>query len=235
MASIRLGRYETEEYGLPPVCAKCGAKAAVAPPKRFRWAPSWLPVLIILGGIGLILFLILSAVLTKRRTVPLPLCEEHRNYWRNRAVFMYGGLVATILVAILAVTAGVMLDDKGVTEDAALFGGLGAAGLFLVWLISAAIVQAVGIRPNEITDNAISLTGLSQDFVEAVREDRRGEEDEDDDRSRRRRRDEDDEEERPRPRRREAADDGGYSDRDKQAPRRKSPPPDAIEEGDDRR
>jgi hypothetical protein len=238
MATIRLGRYEVEEYPMPPVCAKCGARAVVAPDKRFAWSPPWLAVLILLGALGLLLYIILALSLTRRMTVPLPLCERHRDYWRNRRLFIWGGLAVVVLFGIAAIALGIVLDDRGITDSAILVTILSTVGLFVAWLISAAVVQNVSIRCNEITDRAITVTGLSDEFVDAVREARRGEEreeDEEDDRPRRRRRRADDEEDdRPRARRREKANDGGYYDRDEQKPR-PAPPPDAIEEGDERR
>jgi hypothetical protein len=233
MATIRLGRYEVEKYPLPALCAKCGAEAVGAPRKRFSWSPPWLPVLILLGALGLILYVILASVLTKRMTVPLPLCEQHRNYWRNRALFIWGGLVGLILLAIPVITIGAVLDDKRITETSLLIAILSMVGLFLAWLIAAAVVQTSSIRTSEITENAITLTGLSPEFVAELREDRRGDDRDEDDRRPRRRRADDEEDERPRARRREKEDDRGY-DRDEEKPRRR-PPPDAIEEGDERR
>jgi hypothetical protein len=228
MASIRLGRYEVEKYELPPVCARCGRKAAVSLPKRFAWSPPWLALLILIGLLGIALYVILALCLTKRMTVPLPLCERHRNYWRNRKILIYGGLAAMVLLAAFAITLGAVLDSKGITEDCLLVTLLSTGGLFLLWLISAAVLQSVSIRPNEITDGSITLVGLSEDFVKAVRADRRGDEDDEDedDRPRRKRpRDEDyegrvrrnrvlddDEDDRPRSKRRADEDDGGYYD-----------------------
>jgi hypothetical protein len=234
MATVRLGRYEVEKYGLPDTCARCGAGAVVAPDKRFSWSPPWLAVLILLGLLGLVLYVVLALSLAKRRTVPLPFCERHRNYWRNRQIFIWGGLAAVFLFGVLAIPLGVVVDDKGITDNTTLIASLGTGGLFLTWLLSAAVVQTQTIRAGEISDLSITLTGLSPEFAEALGEARRGEDredDEDDRRPRRRRREDDEEEEeRPRARRREKEDDGGYFDPDEKKPRRR-PPPDAIEEG----
>ncbi len=213
MASIRLGRYEVRNYELPAVCARCGAKAVVAPSRTFSWNPPWLLALFLLGGLGLVLLLVLAAVLTKRMSVPLPLCERHRHYWRNRAIGLYGGLAALIALAVAAIAVGAALDQRG-WDDAFGFICIGGAVVFFVWLIVMAVVQSRGIRATEITDNAIALTGLSKDFTEAVRQDRRGDEDDEDEDDRRvRRRREDYDERPPRARRRVAeADDGGYYD-----------------------
>jgi hypothetical protein len=227
MPSIRLGRYEVEEYELPRFCARCGEKAVVCPPKRFAWSPQWLPVLILLGLLGLALYVILALSLTKRMVVPLPFCERHRNYWRNRQIFIFGGLAAVVLIAAVAITLGAVLDNKRITDEALLITILGSVGLFLVWLVSAAVLQSLGIRPGEITDTSISLAGLSDEFVDAVRRERRAdrdEEDEDDDRRRRRRpRYDDEDDDRPRARRRAAEDDdGGYDDRESSRRRRRA-------------
>ena len=61
-----------------------------------------------------------------------------------------------------------------------------------LWLIVAAIIQNTAIRPTEITDDYIVLTGVSRDFDDAVRDERRRErerEDRDYERRRSRRRD----------------------------------------------
>jgi hypothetical protein len=199
MARARLGRYEIEDYELPPVCAKCGARSAVRPPKTFSWHPSWVIVTILLG---LLVYVVLALVLTKRMTVPLPLCKRHRSYWRNRALFVYGGLAGLALLAVGGGVLGSLLDDGGGSSPyLPIFMSVGL--LFVLWVFAAAILQGSSIRPAEITDRSITLIGLSEDFIEAVRDDRRhSDEDED-------------EEERPRARRRTPdEDDGGYYDPD---------------------
>jgi len=222
MASLRLGRYEVEKYHLPQVCAKCGDKAVVAPAKRFSWHPQWVIVLIFAG---LLIYVIVAVILTKRMTVRLPFCERHRHYWRNRALFMFGGLVGVLLLGVGAAILASALDDR---DGSNLFGVAcgGSVVLGLVWLIAAAIVQTISIRTNEITDDSISLVGVSEDFREAVREDRRSHRDDDEDdrpRAKRRPAEEDDERVRRKPsrdddddrpsRRREAKeDDGDYYD-----------------------
>lgn len=76
MAKVRLRRYEIEEYDLPPVRAKCGARAVARPEKTFSWHPGWVTVLIL---VGLMPYVLVALILTKRMTVPLPLCQRHRN------------------------------------------------------------------------------------------------------------------------------------------------------------
>ncbi len=169
MAKLRLGSREIEDFDLPPVCAVCGREAVARPEKKFSWHPSWVLVFILIGGV--LLYVILAVVLTKRLTVPLPLCQRHRNYWRNRTIFVYGGFFGIVLLAVLGIIAGVTLENGGL-DGIVVFVILGVGLTFLVWLIAAAILQTTSIRPNEITERSITLVGLSVEFVDAVRDDR---------------------------------------------------------------
>jgi hypothetical protein len=207
MATLRLTRYEVKEDDLPEVCAKCGEPSVTAPAKKFSWHPSWVLVLIL---VHLLIYVIVALVLTKRMTVHLPFCERHRRYWFNRSLFIYGGLFGLLCLAGVGIVVAVSLEGQA---DNALFVCVGIALLFLVWLIAAAIVQSMSIRPTEITDDDITLTGLSRDFTDAVKDDRRERKEafrRFDDRDRRGRRDSDDDryqDDRPRRRRERDYDD----------------------------
>jgi hypothetical protein len=191
MARVRLGRYEIEDYELPPVCAKCGAKAVVRPRKTFLWHPSWV---LVFFCFGVLIYVLLALILTKQMTVPLPLCARHRNYWRNRALFLYGGLAALVLLAVGGGFLGNLVPDRGLGPGPYVSIFMSVGLLFVLWVFVAAIMQGTSIRPAEITDRSITLLALSKDFVEAVREDRRGSEEEDEEDRPRRRRSRDDEE-----------------------------------------
>jgi hypothetical protein len=227
MAKVRLGRYEAEEYGLPDVCMKCGAAAALRKQKRFSWHPPWIFVFLIVGGLpGLIVLLILMSVLGRRMKVLVPLCDAHRYHWGSRLAIALGGLALLIalLVAGLVATDG---NPPGAYLVALIVG-------FVAWLIAVIVAQSTAIRPLEITDRSITLTGVSGDFISALRDARSGYEDDEEDRDdgppRSRRGDAEGDE---RPRRKHArADEGGYYDPGEERPRR--PPPDAYEKGDER-
>lgn len=112
------------------------------------------------------------------------------------------------------------LTDEGVPEKSGYVPVCFVTGfIFIIWLFAAAIVQATSIRPAEITDREISLIGMSEDFVEAMREERRGYEDEGEDDRPRRRRPRDDEDDRPRAKRRDDDEGGYYDPRAKRRPR----------------
>src|SRR5437899_9802675 len=101
MASIRLGRYEVEEEGLPAVCMRCGEPATVTVHKTFRWYPSWVFALIFAG---LLPYVIVASVLTKRMGVPVSFCARHKGHWIKRGLLVSGTLMALIacLVAVVA-------------------------------------------------------------------------------------------------------------------------------------
>jgi hypothetical protein len=216
MATVRLGRYELEEYDLPRVCMYCGARATHYKSRRFQWFPPW--AWLVLGWLGAMIFM-------KSCTMPAPLCEKHKWHWGGRTAVILLSLLGLIVVVLAGVALGSALD----LDPAVVF--LPILVLFVGWLVLAVVLSATQIRPTEITDKSITLRGVSEDFVEALEEARRGD---DEDRPRRRRardEDEDDEDDRPR-RRRRAADDGGYYDPGR---RRRRPSSDTYEEDDDRR
>ncbi len=225
MAEIRLGRYEIEHYDPPPVCIRCGAPSVVCKDHRFNWYPLW--AFLVLGVIG-------AAMFTKRMTVPVPLCDRHKWHWGGRTAIVLLGLLAFIGLFI----GGAVLANEDDDLAPYIFFPIGL--LFLAWIVSAVVLAATTIRPREITDKSITLTGVSPDFIDALNEARRGERGEDeenDDRPRRRRRrdeeDEEDEDDRRSRRRRDEDDDGGYFDPDEKRPRKRLPP-DAYEKGGDR-
>ncbi len=221
MAQAWLDRYECDRDGkLPPVCMVCGAEAEQYVKRTFQWYPPWVIVTIL---VALLVYVILALVLTKKMTVYVPLCSEHRNYFGRRT--LRGGLVIVVGVLISVVCLGVwayMADQPGAKEEPFI---PCCAGMFFffVALIAGSIVMQMGIKPTEITDDEIKLKGVSEEFVDAMKDDRRAkkaardkrraEQDDEDDRPRRRRRDDDEEDdyEDRRPRRR-SRDDDEYDD-----------------------
>jgi hypothetical protein len=221
MASVRLGRYEAEDYDLPRVCMRCGARAVTYKQRRFRWFPGWL---IVIFPFGILPYIILTEVMTKRMAVWVPYCERHqkRPLW---PLLVYAG----ILAALVALTIGLMVILQG---RAAGFICLGGFLAFLVWCMAAAIIGTPGIRPTEITDKSITLKGVCEEFIAALEADRRGELKSDGrDKRARRKRPRDDESDGSSATSPPAGDEDGYYDPGR-AQRR--PPGDAYEEGGDR-
>ncbi|OWK37547.1 hypothetical protein FRUB_06667 [Fimbriiglobus ruber] len=176
MAKVWLADYECEYDGdLPPVCMKCGADAETTARQSFRWHPSWVIVLIF---IGVLIWAIVALILTKRMTVYAPLCAAHSRYF-------FKGRLAILVLVLGAVAYGIGAGVFGVNvmngpnspdwAPAVLI--LLIVGFF-VGLVAAAIVSERLIRPAEITNNEIQLVGVSPEFVDAIRDQRRAEREE---------------------------------------------------------
>ncbi len=189
MATVRLGRYEVEDYDLPRVCMRCGAPAVGYKERRFRWFPPWL---IVTFPLGILPYIILTEVMTRRMAVRVPYCAEHR-----RPPLWPIGAYLGILAALITLTVGLMVILQGRAAGLICLGGFVA---FLAWCMAAAIIGTPGIRPTEITEKSITLKGVSEGFIAALEADRRGGADDEEDRDR------------PRTRRSRAADDDGYYD-----------------------
>jgi hypothetical protein len=185
MARITITRTEIHEELLPGRCMACGEKAVVRKSKNFSWHPPWVIALIFFG---LLPWAIVAIIMTKRMTVEVPLCERHKRYWftRNLIIYVGLGLVGLIGLGSIVVMAALSERRRGPASDLTGMVCFGVVVIFLVWLLTMAILQFVSIRPTEITDRRITLTNVSQVFVDALEADRNADEEEEyDDRPRR--------------------------------------------------
>jgi hypothetical protein len=197
MARIRLTLSEVRPGALPLVCMACGQTAVTHVSRSFSWRPAWmstafrvgvyglLPVLLLIGLSGffcmplalavIIAFLLVIAtaaliitvfVTSRRVTVDGPMCDRHRYYWGWRGFWM----TAPLLVLTIAVVAqGILMLGQVLPIER--YGVLLFATIVLLvgWAATAAILHRTSIRAAEITSDSITLTGLSPEFVEAVR------------------------------------------------------------------
>lgn len=168
MAQVRLRWDETRRDELPDVCMRCGAPADTHRTRTFSWHPQWVHLLL-LGGV--LPFLIVALILTKRMRVEVPFCAAHKNHWlvRNAVVWtVFVGLIG------LGVGAAVLMDQNGPGGNDPVGGylcGATVVGLF-VWLVTAAILQGTSIRPLEVTTDDVTLTRVARGFVDALRDQR---------------------------------------------------------------
>jgi len=163
MSILRLDSYNGDVEDLPDLCLKCGAPAALRKNKTFSWYPPWVAVLLLAG---LIPFAIVALVLTKRSRVEVPLCEQHTGHWWKRQLLVIGTLLVLLGGGFAVFLATV--DNKG--NDLSGLVCMGWVVLMIGWIVLAAIVQYTSIRPKEITDTSITLTGVSDVFAEAYEE-----------------------------------------------------------------
>ena len=219
MARIRLLVREADGE-LPMVCMRCGEPATVVKTKNMAWCPPWVPVLILAG---VIVYIIVAIILTKRARLQAPLCDEHKGHWLYRQLIIWGTFLPLLVIGIAAVV-GISNAPNQVRNILCPFFGIGGLVALIAGVVLLAVAQSTAIRPKEITDREILLEGVADEFVQAVEEmdrDRRAR------RRVRRGRWEDDWEsdEEPAPPRSIPSD----AFKEQRRPR-KGPPPDAIEE-----
>jgi hypothetical protein len=164
MATVRLRGHVSEEGDLPDVCMKCGAPAAVYKNKTFSWLPGWVYVLLLAG---VLVFVIVALILTKRRRVCVPLCEKHKNHWLMRQVVLLVSFLALVVLGFVAML--FFADSRPGSAEATIGGALcvGTVVGLVGWVILVAVFHVTSIRVVEITERAVKLQGVSRRFVDA--------------------------------------------------------------------
>jgi hypothetical protein len=185
MASIDLHMHEAQGEWLSPVCARCGARGRYTCSKTIVWSPWWMPLLVLATGflilVPFVRVLFFGVMDSGRRvTVELPFCASHRNHWRWRS----WPLSALLLLALGLIGAGIAVAAMARRWDPAndvdifgrtifgigfIFAGFGVVGL-LVWWVFSIIVPFTGIRIADVAGTALTLTGVSEAFCDAVAE-----------------------------------------------------------------
>lgn len=163
MARIKLSHEEVREGRLPRLCMRCGAPATIEKRKTFSWCPSWVAVLIL---VGLLPYLIVMLILTKRMTVFVPLCDKHRNHWLWRTALV----LALVAVLVGLIVVGIMVISAAAPQEGGLGGTVCVAGLLglIVCPVIAWLILKDLIRPEEITDRTITLVKVHPNFVRAI-------------------------------------------------------------------
>src|SRR5262245_20006921 len=129
MPNVTLSKYECRRGVLPRVGMRCGAAADETKAKSF----SWYHPLAYLGLLaGLLPFLIIALVLTKRMTVEAPLCHEHRGHWFKRSLLVIGTLLVVLALGIGALVY-MTSQPPGARDDLTGFLCIGAAVLLFGW------------------------------------------------------------------------------------------------------
>lgn len=167
MAQIRL--YLDEADGdLPNACMRCGDEATVTKTKNMQWTPPWVGVLILAG---LLPYVIVAMIMTKRARLQAPFCDQHSGHWLNRTLLILGSAFA---LGMLSIASFVLLAVVPVQHRDDFFGLACAASIamFIAWVIILAFAQGTAIRCKEITEDEMVLDGVSRDFVELVEDER---------------------------------------------------------------
>jgi hypothetical protein len=172
MPKVTLSRREVEDDLLPRVCVLTGVPTDDVKVKRFVWMPSWVYVTLLAG---LLPYVVIALVLQKTMAVRVPLVRSKHAHWLVRQLFAVIGILAALAVFFFGVVKSMDEFDQNSQQ---LGGILMAAGgvLFFGVLLVAAILNQSAVRPTEITDREITLTGVHENFVVALEEDRDREE-----------------------------------------------------------
>jgi hypothetical protein len=156
---ICLSRTNCERGLLPPVCAYCGQSAIVSVIHRFSW-----------NSREILIPLIGFYTETLYADAAIPLCDRHKNHWRNRSWAGLGGFVCLIVLIIggLFLLSLIPPDEKELRRWVFLcMLVIGVVGLF-VGLIAAVIAHSTRMRAKEISEQSITIVGVSDAFVQAV-------------------------------------------------------------------
>jgi hypothetical protein len=165
--------YEIRADLVPPLCLKCGDPATVRVEKNFSWYPRWIYVFFLLGLPGMLLMVILAFALKKRKLLHAPMCDKHCNLWKNGTWTILGSLFGLVTVAILLTIFGTQIDTipgwRGYSF-VVIFGGWITA--IVLWLIVVGVLNSLSVSPTSITDDGITLSGVSARFVDALESER---------------------------------------------------------------
>ncbi len=175
MADVTLTEYECRKGLLPAVCLQCGEPAAVTVKRKFSWYPQWIIVLVL---VNVIVAAIVAAIMTKKMLVEAPMCDQHRNHWSKRTMW----ILVTLGIAGLIGAAGIaFLADQNGQADGDVIGGVCFGGVLalLAWLVVVIVCQSSMIRAKEITEEAITLTKVHPHFADALEDDRAQDEEDD--------------------------------------------------------
>ncbi len=140
----------TKDASLPDRCVKCNAPAnGLRLKRRLAWH---YPVLYLVIFFAVLIYVILAAILSKRATVYLGLCNQHLQ--RRRKQKAIGWLLLTI---------GVVVPILAIAYDYPVLALLGFATLIFaaVWLIFVSRVVAV----RKIDDHLVWLNGINSDYL----------------------------------------------------------------------
>jgi hypothetical protein len=157
MATILLHRHEVEDRELPFVCLRCGRPAGLWKAKQFFLAAP--------AGVGAV---------GKLTRIEVPLCPRHKRHWLWRALFgcLGGVFVAGFLVVVFA------LNDPQQVPPAwrNVLGAVGAVSFLglILWLPTMLVLHFTSVRPRGVTEDDITLAGVSPEFVRELKEYRRG-------------------------------------------------------------
>ena len=164
---VTLTRRQVEHDALPRVCMVCGATATCVVNESFAHTPDWVTWLYFAGFFP---GMIADHFFTKKMRVPCQFCAKHRNHWQ--IVAWFGGLGWLLGPVLLGGGGYLLIAVLTSWTSVAAFIVLGvAAGVgAIVWLSILIYLCNTRISATKVTDDDITLQGVSDAFAKAARD-----------------------------------------------------------------
>jgi hypothetical protein len=168
MPQVEIFHYEIAHGLLPAVCAQCGNPAEGVVKKTFTAVEDNPVARTALGALHLGFLIVLTS---KRISVDVPFCEQHRNHWSKRTAIVLQLLVTTVAALIAAIVLQAWVpgpDQAGLRKASWIVTGVAAA----VWLVVSAVAHDTAIRSDQYSDRSIRLRNVHRGFKAALQADR---------------------------------------------------------------
>jgi hypothetical protein len=145
---------------LPPICLKSGQPATQWLRRNLQWHEPWLAITILAG---VLVYVIIALIMTKRASILIGLTDEWAARRKTRIFIALGIVLAGIALA----ATGIFLGNQGRDQE----GWFSLVALALFVLIGAALYGQYACRlvwPQRITDQYVWLKGVHPDFLDQL-------------------------------------------------------------------
>jgi hypothetical protein len=161
ITTICMERYEAEKGDLPQICMCCGAPATVRTKQIFCSGADW--VMTILGAVVIRHDI---SDMTNRTAVWTCFCERHGSYWAKRRLLVVCSLAGMVFLPFGGLTFLSTIELGG--ADLLMQLWIASVGLLIGWIILTVSVYRHTIRATEVTVSSITLTGVCEEYFQAV-------------------------------------------------------------------
>lgn len=148
---------------LPNLCVKSGVVTdEEGITRRLQWHPPWIAITII-GG--LLVYVILALVMTKRATVTFPLSEDEKRKRRSRLVTTWIVALGSLALIIGCIGGFATINRPSDEMVVSLLCGIGAGivGLLVALVVGQTIARI--LKPTKITDTHLWLKGVHENIL----------------------------------------------------------------------
>jgi hypothetical protein len=145
---------------LPPICLKSGQPATQWLRRNMQWHEPWIAITILTG---VLIYVIIALIMTKRATLMIGLTDEWAARRKSRMLVALGIVLSGIAVG----SAGIFLGNQGYGNE----GWFSLIALSAFVLIGAALYGQYACRlvwPQRITDQYVWLKGVHPSFLDQL-------------------------------------------------------------------